>query len=168
MTTIVSTILADLPLVIWSVVFLWSPTKTEGDELLRLEVSLLGRLKMLALPLIVGAIVLVISSIWIGFSWWMPIAWIAVYGAILLIPQSYILTSAGIRLGKGPFRRWTEFSGVRRSSSGAMLQGGPKSRSYPIFLGGHREDDDFVLLLRNLVRDSYKGKTIDRAEIITR
>lgn len=165
MTTIVSTILADLPLAIWSVVFLWSPMKTEGDELLRHDVSLLGRLKMLALPIIVGAIVLIITAFWSGFCWWMPVAWIGVYSIALFIPHEYILTTAGIRLGRGPFRRWTEFSGVRRSSSGAVLQGGPKSSKYPIFLGGHREDDDFIHLLRRLVRDSYKGKAIDRAEI---
>lgn len=168
MTTIVTTILADLPLLIWSVIFLWSPMKTEGEELLRVDVSLLGRLKMLALPLSIGAIVLVATGIWFELRWWMLPLWIMIYGAVLLIPQSYLLTSTGIRLRRGPFRRWTEFSGVRRSSSGATLQGGPKSPSYPVFLGGNREDDDFVLLLRTLVRDSYKGKTIDRAEITPR
>lgn len=168
MMTIVSTILADLPLLIWSVIFLWSPVKTEGEELLRVDISLLGRFKMLVLPLVVGAVVLLVTAIWLEFRWWMLALWILVYGAVLLIPQSYLLTSTGIRLGRGPFRRWTEFSGVRRSSSGATLQGGPKSASYPVFLGGNREDDDFVLLLRTLVRDSYKGKTIDRAEIVPR
>jgi hypothetical protein len=71
--------------------------------------------------------------------------------------MTYTLTSQGMRPGKTPFRRWTEFGGVARRRGGVRLQGVAGARSQSVWLSGGREDDEFVLLLRQLLRGSYKG-----------
>lgn len=157
MSVIVMTILPFLPLAAWVLLVGWSANKTEGEELLRFPVPLLARLKMLSTAYIAGFIFLMVSVFSGKVSWWVLPILLALYVVLLAIPTCYTLTTAGIRTGKGRFRRWTEFAGVRRSPFGAMLVGGQKQANYPIFLSGGREDDDFVLTLKNLVRNSYKG-----------
>jgi hypothetical protein len=76
---------------------------------------------------------------------------------LLALPMRYTLTSRGIRAGWTPFRRWTEFGGVARRRGGVRLQGVAGARPLTVWLSGGRDDDDFVLLLRQLVRGSYKG-----------
>jgi hypothetical protein len=94
---------------------------------------------------------------------WLSVALLAAaYGLVIAVPMSYKLTSQGIRTGRGPFRRWTEFAGVRRSRRGALLVGSQRAPNYPIYLSGSREDDEFVYTLKNLILESYKGKAIDR------
>lgn len=151
-----------IPLVLWFLLVGWSPNKTEGEVLLHVPVPVLARLKMLWLPIAMGIIALLIGVAMDRISWWIALAYITVYGIVLSIPVSYTLTTIGIRTGVGSFRRWTEFAGVRRSPSGAVLQGGQRASSYPIFLSGNREDDEFVLTLKYLVQDSYKGKATVR------
>ena len=156
------TILPFIPLAAWFFLMGWSPNPTEGEVLLKVPVPLLARLKMLAMPLALGLIVLIVGIIMGEISWWLVLILTAIYVAVISIPVSYTLTPVGIRTGKGVFRRWTEFAGVRRSPTGATLQGGQRASSYPIFLSGSRGDDDFVHTLRILVRDSYKGKAVVR------
>ncbi|MCC6315282.1 MAG: hypothetical protein IT337_14855 [Thermomicrobiales bacterium] len=79
--------------------------------------------------------------------------------ALLALPTSYTLTAQSIRLGRGESRRWTEFGGVARRPGGVRLQGVAGNRSMNIWLGGGHHDDEFVLLLRRLVRGSYQGRT---------
>lgn len=165
MSSLFYTILPLLPLAIWTALIGWSPNRTEGEVLLRVPIPLLARLKMLWIPITAGGVLLVGGILLGGASLWLVIGLLIVYVLVLAIPVSYTLTTQGIRAGKGYFRRWTEFAGVRRSPVGAVLQGGPRARSYPIFLSGNREDDDFVLTLRTLVRDSYKGKTVDADQL---
>ena len=98
-------------------------------------------------------------------EWWLRPLYLGVFLLILAIPVSYTLTTVGIRAGKGVFRRWTEFAGVRRSPSGAVLQGAQRARSYPIFVSGRREDDDFGLTLKHLMQDSYQGRATVRERI---
>lgn len=162
MTVFAFTILPFIPLGAWFLLVGWSPDTTEGEVLLEVPVPLLARLKMLSLPLVLGAIVLVTGIIMGKISWWLVPVLAVIYAVVISIPVSYMLTPAGIRIGKGVFRRWTEFAGVRRSPNGATLQGGQRASSYPIFLSGNREDDDFVHTLKILVRDSYKGKSVVR------
>lgn len=155
-----------LPLVLWCGLFLFSFSHTEGETLLRFPVPLLARLKMLSMPamsMIIVWMTLLAFNKANGLSVWLGLAGCVV---VLCWPQSYQLTTLGIRLGRGRFRRWTEFSGVARSGAGAVLQGGPRASSYPIFLSGNREDDEFVRTLRTLIRNSYKGKSTDRAELV--
>lgn len=162
MAAIAFTILPIIPLAAWFLLVGWSSNKPEGEVLLRVPVPLLARVKMLAMPFVLGLAVLVTGVVMREVPWWLMILSLAIYAAVLSIPISYTLTTIGICTGKGGFRRWTEFAGVRRSPSGAILQGGPRATSYPIFLSGNREDDDFVLTLKNLVRDSYQGKATER------
>ncbi len=162
MASFAFTILPFIPLLAWTFLVGWSPNSTEGEVLLTVPVPLLARLKMLSLPLGLGFAVLVLGIIMGQVSWWTVPILLTVYAVVVSIPISYTLTSVGIRTGKGAFRRWTEFAGVRRSPNGAILQGGQRASSYPIFLSGSREDDDFVHTLRVLVRDSYKGKAFVR------
>lgn len=77
--------------------------------------------------------------------------------AVFAVPCRYTITSVGIRAGWTPFRRWTEFGGVARRRGGVRLQGVAGARPQTVWLSGGREDDEFVLLLRQLVRGSYKG-----------
>jgi hypothetical protein len=77
--------------------------------------------------------------------------------SVIFMPVHYTLTSTGIRSGGTPFRRWTEFGGVARRPGGVRLQGVAGARPQTIWLSGGRDDDELVLLLRQLVRGSYKG-----------
>lgn len=162
MATIAFTILPAFPLITWFLLIGWSPNSTEGEVLLRVPVPLLARLKMLWTPFTLGLVILVIGLVMGGTPWWALIAYALTCAAMLSIPVNYTLTTLGIRSGRGVFRRWTEFAGVRRSPSGAVLQGGQRASSYPIYLSGNREDDDFVLTLKHLLQDSYKGRATVR------
>lgn len=159
------TLLPFLPLLVWILLVGWSPNNTEGEVLLVVPVPALARLKMLAVPFALGLAVL-LMGVFIGHvHWWLIAPLMVLYILMLSIPISYRLTTVGIRIGKGQFRRWTEFASVRRSRYGARLIGSQRAASYPIYLSGNREDDDFVLTLKNLVRDSYKGQAIESDRI---
>lgn len=162
MATIAITILPLVPLAVWYLLVRWSPAKTEGEQLLIVPIPVLARAKMVTLPFILGVSAIAITAI-VADARWGSVGLLLVLTVVLLaIPANYTLTTVGIRNGRGPFRRWTEFAGVRRSPSGCVLVGGQRATSYPIFLSGNREDDDFVVTLKNLVLDSYKGKATER------
>lgn len=165
MATLAFTILPAVPLIAWLLMVGWSPNTTEGEVLLRVPVPVLARLKMLWLPFATSALLMIACVAFGRVEWWLSPLYLGVFLLILAIPVSYTLTTVGIRAGKGVFRRWTEFAGVRRSPSGAVLQGAQRARSYPIFLSGSREDDDFVLTLKHLMQDSYKGRATVRERI---
>jgi hypothetical protein len=137
----------------------WLPggERTSGN-LVRLEtLSLFGRLRMHG-PHVAALIVVAIISALLG--WVSPIvAMLAMIMAVgvIFMPVHYTVTSTGIRSGGTPFRRWTEFGGVARQAGGVRLQGVAGARPQTIWLSGGRDDDEFVLLLRQLVRGSYKG-----------
>lgn len=167
MAAVAFMVLPIIPLAAWFLLVGWSPNKSEGEVLLRVPVPLLARLKMLALPFGLGLTVLIVGMLMGQIHWWLMFPLLMIYSAVLAVPVSYTLTTVGIRTGKGVFRRWTEFAGVRRSPSGAILQGGQRARSYRIFLSGNREDDDFVLTLKTLVTDSYKGRATARDRLLS-
>ena len=152
-------IIALLPMAIWATLIAWSPTSTEGELLVTMPITLYARLKMIALPAVLGLGIAMITTLLRSMPIWALGLVLFVHIVALSIPISYTLTSSGIRAGYGQFRRWTEFAGVRRSRTGALLQGAQGKQSYPIFLSGGPDDDEFMLTLKNLVRDSYKGKS---------
>ena len=139
---------------------IWTPwgERASGNLVSRESLSLLGRLRMhgpavLALWLI--SLVLLIAG---RIS---PLTALIVTALLLLLlslPVRYTMTSRGIRAAWTPFRRWTEFGGVARRRGGVRLQGVAGARPLTVWLSGGRDDDDFVLLLRQLVRGSYKGQ----------
>jgi hypothetical protein len=138
---------------------IWTPwgERASGNLVSRQTLSLLGRLRMhgpAALALWLVSIVLLAAGR-IGLSTLLVVTGLLVL--LLVLPVRYTMTSRGIRAAWTPFRRWTEFGGVARRQGGVRLQGVAGARPLTVWLSGGRDDDDFVLLLRQLVRGSYKG-----------
>jgi hypothetical protein len=138
----------------------WVPwgAGVSGNRVRQAPLSALARLRMHgpAALAIWGAAVVCLALGWVG-----PYTVLSVTGLLALLfalPVGYTLTSQGIRAGWTPFRRWTEFGGVARRPGGVRLQGVAGAPPLTVWLPGGREDDDFVLLLRQLVRGSYKGQ----------
>lgn len=151
-------LLAALALYIVSLVRPWR-IHERGPVIRRASVTLLGRMRMLWRPLLL-LVLAGVAGWWIGVvSGWAAVALVAGSLAFLALPVSYTLTPEGIRLGRLPLRRWTEFAGVSRRRWSVRLQGigGGGGRGMTVWLSGDREDDEFVLLLRQLVRGSYQG-----------
>ena len=124
------------------------------------SVPLLARLRMHLAPavaVLLGAAALV----WFGgLPWWGLIVAIVSLAALVACPVSYVLTELGIRMGWTRFRRWTEFAGVSRAPGGVRLQGVAGARDRRIWLSRSRGDDEFVALLRLMIKDAYKGQNI--------
>lgn len=89
MTALFYTVLPILPLVIWSMIFLYSFTSTEGQELLRFHVPFLARLKMLAVPAILVAVLLITLLILGRARWWSLLVAVVACGIVLCWPQNY-------------------------------------------------------------------------------
>ena len=138
---------------------IWVPwgERASGNLVKRRRLSLFGRLRMHGPGALALFILAVVASV---TGWIYPASVLALTAglvALLIVPVTYTLTSRGIRAGWTPFRRWTEFGGVARRPGGVRLQGVAGARSLDVWLSGDTDDDDFVLLLRQLVRGSYKG-----------
>lgn len=138
---------------------IWTPwgDSEVGNLVRRVNLPLLGRLRMHGPA---AAILIATALAGVAIGWVSPstvVIVVALIAALIVTPMTYTLTSQGIRPGKTPFRRWTEFGGVARRRGGVRLQGVAGARSQTVWLSGGREDDEFVLLLRQLVRGSYKG-----------
>jgi len=138
---------------------IWTPWAHPPGGLVvrRVPLSLLGRLRMQALP----AILLLLLA---GGGWlagWLPgraaLVVPAVIVLVVALPFRYTLTTEGIGGEWGRARRWTEFGGLSRRRGGVRLQGIAGARGRTVWLSGNRDDDDVVLLLRQLVRGAYKG-----------
>ncbi|MFN8593527.1 MAG: hypothetical protein U0031_18870 [Thermomicrobiales bacterium] len=146
----------------------WTPwgANPTGNLVHRQPLSLYGRLRMNALPgaLLIGAALLAAFANLVAP--WLPIVVAALVAVLLALPFHYTLTAHGIQAGQTGFRRWTEFGGVSRRRGGVRLQGVAGARPMTVWLSGGREDDDFVLLLRQLVRGSYQGRTAAEIPLI--
>ncbi len=137
----------------------WLPwtERPRGALIRRVPLPLLARLRMHGVP---AALLLAEATAGWAFGLLPPVSIALVALTVvgfLLLPAAYTLTSEGIALGRHGFRRWTEFGGVARRAGGARLQAVGGRRGMTVWLGGSRDDDDFVLLLRRLVRGSYQG-----------
>jgi hypothetical protein len=148
-------LLAVMALYFASLVRPW-PIHGRGPVIRREAVTLLGRLRMLGRPLLLLVALAVVGWRLGHASVWAVAAVVVGAVALLAAPVSYTLTPEGIRLGRLPLRRWTEFAGVARRRWSVRLQG-VGARGMTVWLSGDREDDEFVLLLRQLVRGSYQG-----------
>ena len=138
----------------------WVPwgERASGNLVGRETLSVLGRLRMhgpsVVLVFVASVVLLVLRMV-------SPLTFLlvtALLALLLALPVRYTMTSRGIRAAWTPFRRWTEFGGVARRRGGVRLQGVAGARPLTIWLSGGRDDDEFVLLLRQLVRGSYKGR----------
>lgn len=155
--TMIAFILIIATLVLYSRIWVPWGERASGNLVQRVPLSLLGRLRMHgpgALLIFVAALIALLMG-WVAS--WVTLTITASLLILLAIPMRYTLTSRGIRAGWTPFRRWTEFGGVSRRRGGVRLQGVAGARPQTVWLSGGRDDDDFVLLLRQLVRGSYKG-----------
>lgn len=138
---------------------IWVPwaDAPRGAVVRRVPLSLLGRLRRHAVPgcalMVVGVAGWATGLIPLAVAAMAPIA----VAVVVALPFRYTLTTEGIAAGRTPARRWTEFGGVVRRRGGVRLQGIAGSRGQTIWLSGNREDDEFVRLLRQLVRGAYKG-----------
>lgn len=138
----------------------WVPwgERASGNLVGRESLSILGRLRMhgpsVGLVFLASLVLLVLGKI--GLLTLLLVT--ALLALLLALPVRYTMTSRGIRAAWTPFRRWTEFGGVARRRGGVRLQGVAGARPLTIWLSGGRDDDEFVLLLRQLVSGSYKGR----------
>jgi hypothetical protein len=139
---------------------IWVPWggRASGNLVGRETLSVLGRLRMhgpsVGLVFVASVVLLLLGNIG-------PLTLLlvtALLALLLALPVRYTMTSRGIRAAWTPFRRWTEFGGVARRRGGVRLQGVAGARPLIVWLSGGRDDDEFVLLLRQLVRGSYKGR----------
>jgi hypothetical protein len=123
-------------------------------------VPLLARMRMHLVPAVIvllGAVGLVVFR---DLPWWGIAVALASVVVLVATPIQYTLTTIGIRLGMTRFRRWTEFAGVSRAPGGARLQGAAGARDRRIWLSGSRGDDEFLALLRRMIRNAYKGQNV--------
>lgn len=136
-----------------------------GTRIATVPLPLLGRLRMQALPAMLITLLAVILTASGIAPWWATPAVVAAMALLAAIPISYVLTTEGIRLGWTAFRRWTEFAGVVRDKGGARMLGAAGARPYRIWLSGSRGDDEFLHLLRTMIKAAYKGAATDAEEI---
>jgi hypothetical protein len=150
-----------LPILIlwsWLLPIGFSSRRVEGAVIQILPIPMLSRLKRHAISTVITTFTACSLAILdLASPWWIVVAVISA-ASLVSLPQSYVLTTRGIRTGLGNFHRWTEFAGVHRSAAGATLQTIRRGPGFPIWLSGSRDDDEFVHQLRSLIRDSYKGK----------
>lgn len=152
-------------LVLAAVVVLFAPVAPRpwgwrmGGHVLRVErLSLLGRLRMWGRQ--VAAVAVLAAAGWrlgVVSDWAFGLA-LAAVAVALLCPVRYTVSTLGIRAGLAPVRRWTEFGGVARRRWGVQLQGVAGNPGAVIWLSGAHGDDEFVLLMRRLVRGAWKGQ----------
>lgn len=149
-----------LPLVIlisWARLIRPGSNRLQGRILLEMPLPLLARLRMHGFPallaLAVGGYLVVRGDL---PPWALAIPIISDL-LMIAIPVTYTLTDVGIRLGLGSFRRWTEFTGVRRAPGGARLLGMQRRPGFQIWLSGSRGDDEFLQFLRQTIKNAYKG-----------
>ncbi|HET7095728.1 MAG TPA: hypothetical protein VFI22_19705 [Thermomicrobiales bacterium] len=147
-------------IVVWMAAHVWLPWggQPRGVVVWVTPLSLLARLRLFGRAASIGLALVAAGSRlgWID----LPIA-LALAVALLVVPalpNRYVLTSEGIGLGHAVFRRWTEFGGVGRRPGGIRLGGVAGGRGMTVWLSGGRDDDAFVLLVRRLLRGSYKGQ----------
>ncbi len=134
--------------------------RVEGTTLVVVPLPLLARLRMHAVPIVLSLIVGFALAMMDLMPWLGLIAPVLSSALLVLIPVSYTLTDAGIRLGWTEFRRWTEFAAVRRAPGGARLIGVQRARGLHVWLSGSRGDDEFLQFLREILRNAYKGTRV--------
>jgi hypothetical protein len=147
-------------IVVWMVTHVWTPWggRPRGAVVWVVPLSLLARVRMFGRAASIG---LALDIVGVRFGWieW-PIA-LALAVALLVVPalpNRYVLTTEGIGVGRAAFRRWTEFGGVSRRPGGIRLGGVAGGRGMTVWLSCGRDDDAFVLVVRRLLRGSYKGQ----------
>jgi hypothetical protein len=124
------------------------------------RMPLLARMRMHAAVSVTIVLAAVLMTILWDLPWWGLLLGVGAVAGMIALPIRYTLTTVGIRCGWTPFRRWTEFAGVSRAPGGARLQGVAGVKDMRIWLSGSLGDDEFVALLRRMIKGAYKGKNL--------
>lgn len=160
MPTLLSLLLPLTILFSWLRLLGHGSRRLEGAPIGIMPIPLLARIYMHAMPILISLITAALLAAFHIISWMWMLAPIASGMLLLGVPLRYTLSEAGIRPSFGTFRRWTEFAGVERAPGGAHLKPLPNTRRARIWLSGSRDDDDFLQLMRILIRNAYKGKAV--------
>ncbi len=138
------------------------PRRPRGQHVVTFPLPLLARARLHAVP--VALMFAFVVTAWaIGAApLWVVLATIVGLAALVAWPISYKLSTAGISLDHTELRRWTEFAGVVRVPGGVRLQGAAGGRGFRVWLSGSRDDDEFVLLLRQMIKGAYQGRSARR------
>lgn len=139
--------------------------RVQGTLMRRRPLPLLARMRLHAVPALFGVLLALAFIVLAHASRWVIGVPIFGYLVLLTLPLSYQLTTEGIRLGRGTFRRWTEFAGARRFRGGAILQGANGRRGMRVWLSRTRGDDEFLLQIRRAIRDAYQGGREDTVPV---
>lgn len=145
----------------WARLSSFGSRRLEGNRLMTARLPLLARLRMHLWPALLSIGISIIAAKAGAVPWWVPILAVISAGLLMAVPISYTLTTEGIRFAWRRFRRWTEFAGAERSRHGATLKAVSGISSMPIYLSGGRGDDEFLHLLRKLIRAAYTGRAVD-------
>jgi hypothetical protein len=151
-----------LPIVIlltWARLIRPGANRLQGTPLQEMRLPLLARLRMHLVPATLALGIGVYLVFRQDLPPWTIVLPLVSNGLLFAIPVKYTITDQGIRLGLGPFRRWTEFAGVRRAPGGARLQGMQRQPGFHIWLSGSRGDDEFLQFLRQTMKRAYKGNS---------
>lgn len=150
-----------LPLTIlnsWVRLFGVGTHSLEGTAVATTPIPLLARVFMHARRIAISIITAILLAAFDAMPWWLVIAPVISGAVLLAVPLRYTLTNAGFKRTFGPFRRWTEFAGVERAPGGARLKPLPRTRQARIWLSGSRGDDEFLQVMRTLIRNAYQGR----------
>ena len=144
------------------------PRRPRGQHVVTCPLPLLARARLHAVPVaLMFAFAVTTWAIGAVPLWAVPATIVGLAGLIAW-PISYKLSTAGISLDHTELRRWTEFAGVVRVPGGVRLQGAAGGRGFRVWLSGSRDDDEFVLLLRQMIKGAYQGRDAHSAEGETR
>lgn len=143
----------------WLRLFGFGSHQCEGTPIGVMPLPLLARLYMHVVPITISILTAVLAATYGATGWMWVLAPIVSGTALVALPLHYTISEKGIRRSFGTFRRWTEFAGVERSFGGARLKPLPRTRPAHIWLSGSRGDDEFLHLLRTLIRNAYKGSS---------
>lgn len=154
------TVLVPLTILIsWLRMFGVGSWNIDGTVIGTMPIPLLARIYMHAVPSGIAILVTIAAVVTGALPWWVLLAPILSAAALVALPLKYTLTEKGIRRTFGGFRRWTEFAGVERAYGGARLKSLRKSPPARIWLSGSRGDDEFLQLMRTLIRNAYQGRS---------
>jgi hypothetical protein len=131
-----------------------------GTTLYVYRLPALSRLRRQRLPLAaLAAVAAVDAAVGLVPAWAMSAAAL-VAGIVLVTPVRCVLSTAGVRIGWRPVRRWTEFAGLRVRRGAIQLRPIAGSAGLELPLPGRFEDGDLVAEVRRLITRAYKGSSV--------
>lgn len=132
-------------------------TGAHGREMRRLPVPLPAKVRRQRLPLMLLAVVIVLSAFSGGVLLAMHGGALLTAAALLALPARCVITDQGIKGGWTPFRRWSEFAGLSVRKGDIRLQPLSGLAKLEVTLPGRFEDADIVAEMRTLIRLGYQG-----------